>query len=132
MNIALRLALALLICGTTWPAFAAADFFWNCTTPDGIKYADATKCDKGDTAVKTMKGETAKPGLPNMVQSSPQDNTNSDGFSTDVCPADPAYCSQPHYGITEGAPRAQAISQFMRKRACDFRQRFPDRCAKSH
>ncbi len=132
MNLVPRLALALLLSATTWPAFAAADYFWNCTTPDGIKYADASKCDKGDTAVKVMKGNsTAASAQTPMVQAVTGDNGESPvGINTGVCPADPAYCSRPNYGVTEGSSRSQAIQQFMRARECNFAQRFPQRCTR--
>ncbi len=123
MNLARPITLALLLSATAWPAFAAADFFWNCTTPDGIKYADASKCDKGDAAVKVMKGN--KPAAND-------DGERPVGLNTGVCPANPAYCTQANYGVTEGSPRTQAILQFMRGKECDFMKRFPERCTKPH
>lgn len=132
MNLARPIALALLLLTTAWPAFAAADYFWNCTTPDGIKYADASRCDKGDTAVKVMKGKnTAASAQTPMVQASASDDGERPvGLNTGVCPADPAYCTRPNYGATEGSPRSQAIQQFMRAKECDFMQRFPGRCVR--
>lgn len=136
MNVAPRLAthlvFALLLGATTWPAFSATDFFWNCTTPDGIKYADATRCDKGDTAVKVMKGNN--PGASaqtTLVQAAAgDDGERGIGINTGVCPANLAYCKRPDYGVTEGSPRTQAIQQFMRAKECDFMQRFPQRCVR--
>lgn len=132
MTLAPRLALALLLSATTWPAFAAADFFWNCTTPDGIKYADASKCDKGDTAVKMMKGnKPSASAQTSLVQAAAgDDGETSTRFNTGVCPTNPAYCTRPNYGVTEGSPRTQAIQQFMREKECDFMQRFPQRCTR--
>ena len=130
MNLARRAALVLVLTAAAWPAFAA-DYFWNCTTPDGIKYADATKCDKGDNAAKVLKGTNAKTSGAPMVMAAQETIFMPDNHATGVCPTNPDYCSQPDYGITEGEPRAQAIAQFMRKRACDFKQRFPNRCAKT-
>jgi hypothetical protein len=131
MNFVCRATVALVLTTAAWPTFAA-DYFWNCTTPDGIKYADASKCDKGDAAVKMMKGDNAKPGLSVVAQPAQPADAMSEKVDVGVCPEDPGYCSQPNFGIAEGAPRAQAIAQFMRKRACEFKQRFPARCAKSH
>ena len=133
MTHAPRLALAQLLCATTWPVFAATDFFWNCTTPDGIKYADASKCDKGDTAVKVMKGNNnpAASAQTALVHAATGADTEQPlGTNTGVCPTNPAYCTQPNYGITEGSPRTQAIQQFMRAKECDFMQRFPQRCTR--
>ena len=128
MNIARSVAIALVLAATAWPAFAA-DYFWNCTTPDGIKYADASQCDKGDIAVKVMKGNNPAPAQTGLVQST-QSEERVAGLSTGVCPANPDYCMRPDYGVTEGSPRAQAITQFMRQRQCDFMRRFPERCAR--
>lgn len=132
MNLALRLASTLLLTATTWPAFAAADFFWNCTTPDGIKYADASKCDKGDTSVKVMKGKkSAALTQTVLVQATAGDDVESPmRLNTGVCPTNPAYCKRPDYGVTEGLPRTQAIQQFMREKECDFMQRYPGRCVR--
>ena len=138
MNLAPRLAthlvFALLLGATTWPAFAAADFFWNCATPDGIKYADASKCDKGDTAVKMMKGNN--PGASaqtGFVQAAAGDGGERPvGINTGVCPTNPDYCTRSNYGVTEGSPRSQAIQQFMREKECDFAKRFPQRCTRSN
>lgn len=130
MNLARSVVIALILTATAWPAFAA-DYFWNCTTPDGIKYADASQCDKGDTAVKVMKGNNAAPAQAALVQST-QSEERVEGLNTGVCPTNPGYCTWPNYGVTEGSPRAQAITQFMRKRACDFVNRFPERCAKTN
>ncbi len=132
MNLAHRVAFALVLTSTAWPAFAAADHFWNCTTPDGIKYADASKCDKGDTAVKVMKGNN--PGASaqtTLTQAAAgEEGERPVGLNTGVCPSNPAYCTRPNYGVTEGSPRTQAIQQFMREKECDFMKRFPQRCVK--
>lgn len=130
-----RLALALLLCAPAWPAFAAADFFWNCTTPDGIKYADASQCDKGDTAVKVMKGNhnPAASAQTTQVQAAASADVQlPQGMNTGVCPSNPAYCTRPDYGVTGGSPRTQAIQQFMRAKECEFMQRFPQRCAQAN
>jgi len=129
MNLACRVTFALVFATTAWPALAT-DYFWNCTKPDGIKYADASQCDKGDTAVKVMKGSQAVPGTTPSVQTTPAD-TRPDGGNPDagICPANPANCQRPDYGVTEGSPRTQAIMQFMRKKQCDFLKKFPQRCA---
>jgi hypothetical protein len=123
MNLARQIAFTLMLATTAWPTFAATDHFWNCTTPDGIKYADASRCDKGDTAVKVMKGSDA------ATARTPHEE-KLESLNTGVCPANPGYCTRPNYGVTEGSPRAQAIAQFMRKRECDFMNRFPGRCVK--
>ena len=128
MNFARRAALALVIAAAAWPAFAA-DYFWNCTTPDGIKYADASKCDKGDAAVKVMKGGNATSAQPPLVQASPSEE-KLEGLNPGVCPTNPGYCTLPDYGVTDASPRAQAISQFMRKKECGFMRKFPERCVK--
>jgi hypothetical protein len=131
MNLACRATLVLMLATFTWPATAATDYFWNCTTPDGIKYADASQCDKGDKAVKVMKGNRqATATHAPMVQAAQQDDALAGLPTTGVCPANPAYCTRPDYGVIDGSPRTVAIAQFMRKRACDFMHRFPDRCPK--
>ncbi len=132
MNLALRLAFTLLLSAITWPAFAATDFFWNCTTPGGIKYADASKCDKGDTAVKVMKGtKSPASAQTSFVQvAAGDDGERPMGINTGVCPTNPAYCKRPDYGVTEGSLRTQAIQQFMREKECNFMQRFPERCVR--
>ena len=129
MNLARQIVLALLLAAATWPAVAATDFFWNCTTPVGIKYADASKCDKGDTAVKVMKGRNAASAQARMVQAT-QDDERMEGLNPGACPTNPGYCTRADYGVSQGSPRAQAIAQFMRKRECDFMHRFPQRCVK--
>lgn len=129
MNLARRIALALLLYATIWPAFAAADFFWNCTTPNGTKYADASKCDKGDAAVKVTKGSNTAFAQTSMVHAA-RDEERIEGMNPGACPTNPGYCTRPNYGVTEGSPRTQAIAQFMRKKECDFMHRFPQRCAK--
>lgn len=96
MTIARRAAFALILVTTTWPAFAA-DYFWNCTTPDGIKYADASKCDKGDSAVKVLKGSNASSAQTSMVQAT-QDGERIEGLNPGACPTNPGYCTQPNYG----------------------------------
>jgi hypothetical protein len=127
MKIARRAAIALLLLTAAWPS-VAADYFWNCTTPDGIKYADASKCDKGDSAVKVMKSDHSTTAQSAMVPASSDNETPNGTHTAGACPADPAYCKRPQYGVTEGSPRTQAIMQFMRERECDFMQRFPARC----
>lgn len=127
MNLARRVAFALILTSTAWPALAA-DYFWNCTTPDGIKYADATQCDKGDTAVKVMKGGQAAPAPTPPVQAA-RTETTPDELNHGVCPSNPADCTRPNYGVADTSPRAQAITQFLRKKECEFLLRFPERCA---
>lgn len=128
MNLARRAAFALAFLTSAWPTFAA-DYFWNCTTPDGIKYADASKCDRGDAAVRMMKGNNAAPAQTPMVQAAEGDE-KLEGLHTGACPVNPGYCTRPNYGVTEGSSRTQAIVQFMRKRECDFMRKFPERCDK--
>jgi hypothetical protein len=104
-----------LVCALFFAAIAgsaaAKDFYWNCTTADGIKYADATQCDKGDTGVRVMRA-----GLPAIGPVS---------VTRDACQAVPAYCSQPDYGVVDASTRTQAIAHFMRQKECAFLQRFP-------
>lgn len=130
MNLARHVVFALVLAAAAWPTFAATDYFWNCTTADGIKYADATQCDKGDTAVRVMKGSPSSPAQPPAVPAAALVPGQSDDPSTRVCPADPSYCTQPNQGVVNGSPREQAIAQFMRRRQCEFLQRFPALCAK--
>ena len=129
MNHASRITVMLVLAAAAWPTFAA-DYFWNCTKPDGIKYADATQCDKGDTAVKVMKGAHAAPGTMPSVPSAPAEATlDNNNPEAGVCPTNPANCQRPDYGVTEASPRALAITQFMRKKQCEFLKKFPQRCA---
>ncbi len=135
MNPAYRVILTLVLAAGTWPAGAATDYFWNCTQPNGIKYADATRCDKGDTSAKMMKGQSGfAAGQAQMVQMvrgvqmDQQLEALPDGTNSRVCPTNRAYCALPDNGATEGSPRAQAITQFMRKKQCEFMRRFPERC----
>ena len=129
MNLARHIAFALVLATAALPTFAATDYFWNCTTADGIKYADASKCDKGDAAVKVMKGNHSGSTQTALVQATQTEETV-EGLNTGVCPTNPAYCTRLNYGVTEGSPRTQAIVQFLRKRECDFMRRFPERCVK--
>ena len=115
-----------LVCALFFAAIAgsaaAKDSYWNCTTADGIKYADATQCDKGDTGVRVMKGglsgddKGANPACGSLA------------VTRNGCQAVPAYCAQPEYGVANAATRTQAITHFMRQRECAFLQRFPPRC----
>lgn len=127
MNLARLVAFALVLANAAWPALASTDHFWNCTTPNGIKYADASRCDKGDAAVKVMKGNHSGSTQTALVQATQADE-KMEGMNTGVCPLNPDYCTRPNYGVTEGSPRALAITQFMRRRECDFMRRFPERC----
>lgn len=129
MHLARHVAFALVLATATWPTFAATDYFWNCTTADGIKYADASKCDKGDAAVKVMKGDHSGSTQTALIQAM-QTAEKVEDLNTGVCPTNPAYCARPNYGVTEGSPRTQAIVQFMRNRECGFMQRFPQRCTR--
>jgi len=115
MNIGKRLVFALVL-AAAWPAFAA-DFYWSCTTADGIKYADATRCDKGDTAVQVMKGGASPPA-----------HSETKRVPSTDCPTTPSYCARPDYDVSEASPRAQAITRFMRQKECEFLLRFPNRC----
>jgi hypothetical protein len=121
MNITLRATIVLAICTTAYSAFAA-DHFWSCTTPVGVQYADATKCDKGDSATKRMKIDQAASLQEPMTQTNQQ-------VLTAVCPVNPADCSLQDYGAQETSHRTQAIIQFMHKKQCEFAHRFPQRCA---
>lgn len=103
MNHPARSLCALILATTAWPTMAA-DFYWNCTTPAGIEYADANKCDKGDAGVKVMRGEPP------------------------ACKPMPAYCASFDYGVIESTARAQAIEQFMRRKECAFLARSPATC----
>ncbi len=97
----------------------AKDFYWNCTAADGIKYADANQCDKGDTGVRVMKGGLAADG---------QGGNPAAGSVTvarNACQAVPAYCALPDYGVADATARTQAITHFMRQKECAFLQRFP-------
>ncbi len=129
MNFVCRAAVALVLTTAAWPTFTA-DYFWNCTTADGTKYADASKCDKGDIAVKVMKGGSAVPAAQTATVQATLGDTTPVNTHTAVCPNNPNVCKLPNYGVTEGSPRAQAITQFMREKECDFMQRFPNRCSK--
>ena len=99
-------------------AASAKDFYWNCTTADGLKYADASQCDKGDAGVKVVKGTL--PTRANDPLAAPAPG----------CPAVPAYCAQPDYGVADTSARAQAITHFMRQKECAFLLRFPQRCVR--
>ena len=123
-------AIALVVATTAWSANAATDYFWNCTTADGIKYADATRCDNGDVAVKVMKGSRAVPSAQTPMVQKILGNDTAVHTNTGVCPSNPNVCEQPNYGVSDGSPRDQAITQFMRKKECDFMQRYPQRCTK--
>lgn len=125
MNLAHRITVVLVLASTAWPS-VATEYFWNCTKPNGIKYADATRCDRGDTALKVMKGEQKT-----LTQAKSADAKLYNSYTDpDVCPKSLAYCVQPDYGVAETSPRAQAIAQFMRKKQCEFSTKFPGRCAK--
>ena len=134
MKILSCIAFGMLLAMSAWTAFAA-DFYWNCTTPIGTRYADATRCDKGDVGVKVMKtgpapaadSESAGSGTDKAAipaRNPPADNP------AGVCPKDPAVCQLPDYGVTADTPREQAISHFLRQRECEFLQRFPNRCVR--
>ena len=133
MNPARRVTLALVLSASTWPAVAATAYFWNCTKPDGTKYGEASQCDKGDSAVKVMKNErVAVAGMGQMVLAAQRTDAVLDTPTTGVCPTNPAYCARPDYGVTDGSPRAQAITQFMRNRECALMRRFPERCVRRY
>ncbi len=127
MKLGHRIAFALVLTATACPTLAAADYFWNCTKPDGTKYADATQCDKGDTAVKVIKGDCTVPVQTSMVQAEATPGSNLD---PGVCPSNTVYCTRADFGMTDASPRMQAITQFMRKKQCEFLKKFPERCAK--
>ena len=115
-----------LVCALFFAAIAgsaaAKDFYWNCTTADGIKYADATQCDKGDAGVRVMKA-----GLP-ADDKGGKPAAGSVGVTRNGCQTVPAYCAQPDYGVANTATRTQAITHFMRQKECAFLLRFPPRC----
>jgi len=113
-----RLVCALFLAAIAGPA-AAKDFYWNCTTADGIKYADANQCDKGDTGVRVM-----KTGLPGDDQGG-NPAAGSLAVTRNACQSVPAYCAQPDYGVADATTRTQAIAHFMRQKECAFLQRFP-------
>jgi hypothetical protein len=108
MNLAHRVTLTLVLTASAWQVLAASDYFWNCTIPEGIKYADATQCDKGDSAVKVMKSSAADPIATPTVQAAAQPISKEDRLVTGVCPANRDYCAQPNYGVSDGSPRSQA------------------------
>lgn len=122
-----------LVCALFFAAIAgsaaAKDFYWNCTTADGIKYADATQCDKGDTGVRVMKGGLAADGTGGNP------GVGSVAVTRNACQAVPTYCAQADYGVADASSRAQAITHFMRQKECAFLQRFPPpshpRCVRS-
>jgi hypothetical protein len=123
MKILSRVLVGLAFAMSALPAFAA-DFYWNCTTPIGTRYADATRCDKGDVGVKVMKTEAAPE--PPAAGSQSTDSAN----PIRVCPTDPAVCQRPDFGVSAGTPRVQAIARFLRQKECEFLQRFPNRCVR--
>ena len=127
MDVLSRIAIGLFFAVSTWPVFAA-DFYWSCPTPIGTRYADATRCDKGDVGVKVMKdgAAPAAPATP-AAPAAGVEVTVATGAAT-VCPNDPAVCKLPDYGVAADTPRAHAIARFMRQKECDFLQRFPKRC----
>ncbi len=116
-----------LVCALFFAAIAGAatakDFYWNCSTTDGIKYADAQQCDKGDTGVRVMKG-----GLPADDKGS-NPGAGSVAVTRNACPTVPAYCAQADYGAADASTRTQAITHFMRRKECAFLQRFPPHSA---
>lgn len=112
------IALALVIASMAWPA-TAADHYWECTKSDGVRYWDASQCDKGDRAVKVNKADRTSLAKANRT-----------GVSPEVCPANPDHCALPDYGVEAASPRAYAIAEFMRKKQCELMKRFPERCAK--
>ena len=118
MGIHQRLICALIFACVTGAA-AAKDFYWNCTTADGIKYADANQCDKGDTGVRVMRAGLGA----GATGANPADGTVS--ITRNACQAVPAYCAQADYGVVNAATRMQAITHFMRQKECAFLQRFP-------
>lgn len=112
-----------LVCALCLAAIAGAatakDFYWNCTTADGIKYADANQCDKGDTGVRIMRAVLAADG----TGANPAGGTVA--VTRNACQTVPPYCAQPDYGVANASTRTQAISHFMRQKECAFLQRFP-------
>ena len=112
------IALALVVASMAWPA-TAADHYWECTKPDGVRYWDASQCDMGDRAEKVYKAnQTALT------------HAKSTAANPEVCPANPGHCALPGYGVEADSPRAYAIAVFMRKKQCELMKRFPERCAK--
>ena len=139
MRIFNRVLFSLVYLMAAWPVFAA-DFYWSCTTSVGTRYADATQCDKGDTAVKVLKdgiapaasAESGAKGVSTDHRSIAGSSLRGTGAPlAAVCPTDPAVCARPDYDVSEGTPRAQAITRFMRQKECEFLQRFPGRCTQS-
>ena len=112
-----------LVCALCFAALAGAaaakDFYWNCTTADGIKYADANQCDKGDTGVRVMRAGLAA----DATGANPA--AGAVAVTRSACQVVPAYCAQPDYGVADAATRTQAITHFMRQKECAFLQRFP-------
>ncbi len=134
-----RVLFSLVCLMAAWPA-VAADFYWSCTTPVGTRYADATQCDKGDTAIKVMKDGAAPAASSESAANSAgsakkppvvSSQQGAGSAASVVCPKDPSVCTRPDYEVNEGTARAQAITRFMRQKECEFMQRFPGRCAQS-
>lgn len=133
MKLCSRVVFCLALAASPWPAIAA-DFYWSCTTPVGARYVDATQCDKGDVAVKVMKpGAQTQTGVEGATSiTKPTVAPRAGGVAAAgpvaACPKDPSVCKRADYDVTEGSPRAQAITRFMRQKECEFLQRFPRRC----
>jgi hypothetical protein len=69
------IALALVVASMAWPP-TAADHYWECTKPDGVRYWDASQCDTGDRAVKVNKANQTALTHANITAANPE-----------VCPA---------------------------------------------
>lgn len=121
MNIGQRVVCALVLTTAVWPV-QATDFYWSCTTAVGTRYADATRCDKGDTAV-----QVAKSGAGNDSNAGNR-GTGGQPAQPLACQRTPAYCGRPDYDVVEASARSQAITHFMRQKECEFLLRFPQRC----
>lgn len=126
MTISDRFACTLLLAAIAWPT-SAKDFYWNCTTAAGTQYADATQCDKGDTGIQVMKGRPSVQEKPTTRSSAPAPATTAQTLPT-ACQAVPAYCDRPDFGVVDASERAQTITQFMRRKECEFFWKFPPRC----
>ena len=137
MKLCSRVIFCLALAASPWPSMAA-DFYWSCTTAVGARYVDATQCDKGDVAVKVMKQgaqtQAAAEGAASITKPTvaPRAGGVAAAGPVAVCPKDPSVCKRADYDVTEGSPRAQAITRFMRQKECEFLQRFPSRCTRPH
>lgn len=123
MDISHRVACAFLLAAITGTTFAK-DYYWNCTTVAGSRYADATQCDKGDTGIQVVKQGSSAQVDPATRAPTPAPANTVQALSI-ARHAPPPYCDQPAYGVVDASERDQAIAQFMRRKECEFFAKFP-------